>query len=246
MGCPVDKVTKKNGGAAWLCDPEGAVRLAEAVVRAVSTPVTVKVRLGPDEQHVVAPRLARSLADAGVAAMTVHGRTTAQRFKGSVSLDGIAAVVAATRIPVFGNGDVETPQDAAAMIRHTGCAGVMIGRGALADPWIFRDTEAYLRSGRVPPPPSREERVAFMIRHFEVLRETEGERRACHMIRQRISWYARRLGPCRQFRERVRLVQTAEEFHGCVEAFMAHRSEWIAVEVGAEAAVGLHGGPRPG
>ena len=232
MGCPVDKVTKKNGGAAWLCDPFGAVKLAEAVVRAVPVPVTVKVRLGPDDDHIIAPQMAPRFREAGVAAMTVHGRTTAQRFKGRVNLDGIAAVVsAAAPMPVFGNGDLETPEAAATMIRRTGCAGVMIGRGALADPWLFRDTDAYLRTGRIPVPPTREHRLAFMMRHFNAMHEFEGERRACHMMRQRISWYAKHLGPCRQLREQVRTVQSAKDFHEAVDRFLVGSGESLLAAV---------------
>ncbi len=222
MGCPVDKVTRCQGGAAWLCDPLGATRLAEAVVRAVKVPVTVKVRLGPDEDHIVAPRLAGLFAEVGVAAMTVHGRTTAQRFSGKVNLDRIAQVVAAAGpLPIIGNGDVNSPPDAVAMLERTGCAGVMIGRGALRDPWIFRDTHALLCTGRVPPPPSIAERVALMVRHFDTLAVMEGERRACHMIRQRLSWYGGKLGPCKRFKEQVRQVRSAAEFHHIVEAFAA-------------------------
>ena len=222
MGCPVDKVTRRNSGAAWLRDPPGAARLAEVVVKAVSVPVTVKIRLGPDENRIVAPRLATMVAAVGVAAVTVHGRTTAQRFGDRVNLDRIGEVVsAAGDMPVIGNGDVRTPQDAAAMIERTGCAGVMIGRGALRDPWLFRDTHTYLRTGRMPPPPSISERVALMVRHFDVLASTEGEHHACHMIRRRISWYAKKLAPCRRLKEQLRTVRSAADFHRYVDEFCA-------------------------
>jgi len=224
MGCPAYKVTKRHGGAALLLDPGAAARLADAVVNAVGVPVTVKVRLGPDANHVVAPGLARLLASAGVAAMTVHGRTTAQRFGGVVDLDGIAAVVsAAGSMPVVGNGDVRSPQDAAAMIERTGCAGVMIGRGALRDPWIFRDTHAFLREGTIPPAPSIAERVALMVRHFEHMASLEDERRTVHIIRHRISWYAKKLAPCQRLEAQVRTVESLAEFHRYVKRFLAER-----------------------
>lgn len=222
MGCPVDKVTQRNGGAAWLCDPAGAVRLADTLVKAVNVPVTVKVRLGADGRTIVAPHLARRFAGVGVAALTVHGRTTEQRFSGRADLERIAEVVAAAgAMPVLGNGDVQTPQDVAAMIRRTGCAGVMIGRGALRDPWLFRDADALLRTGRVPPPPSLEQRVELMVGHFDALAAFEGEPRACHMIRQRISWYAKLLGPCKALKERLGTVHSAGDFHRYVAAFLA-------------------------
>lgn len=146
MGCPVDKVTKKNGGSMLLCDPGGTAWVAERVVRAVErasagrVPVTAKMRLGWDDSRIVAPRLACDLAAAGIRLVTVHGRTTVMRFTGRARLDGIARVVEAVggAIPVLGNGDVTTPWGAIEMMERTGCNGVMIGRGALAAPWIFR------------------------------------------------------------------------------------------------------------
>jgi tRNA-dihydrouridine synthase B len=222
MGCPVDKVTQRNGGAALLCDPAGSIRLAETVVRAVPVPVTVKVRLGPDDAHFVAPQLARGFAAAGVAALTVHGRTTAQRFSGSTDLRRIAEVVAAAGdLPVIGNGDVQTPHDALTMLEQTGCAGVMIGRGALHDPWIFRDTAVLLRTGGLPPAPTRAERVALIEQHFDAVAAQQGERLACHMIRQRLSWYARKLGPCKALKTCVSTVHSAAEFHELMAHFVA-------------------------
>ncbi len=220
MGCPVDKVCKRDGGSALMRKPEFAVQLAQAVVQAVNLPVTVKMRLGWDDASQVAPRLAATLESAGVAAVTVHGRTAAQKFGGSVRHDGIARVVEAVRhIPVIGNGDIKSPRDAAAMIQRTGCAGVMIGRAALSDPWIFRDTRAFLDTGVLPPPPDAEQRLSLMIRHFEHLLRFRGERIACVTFRQRVSWYAKRLPPCPEFRERMRLLSCAGEFHDLMAAF---------------------------
>ena len=213
MGCPVDKVCRTNGGSALLRDPLNAARLAEHVVRAVSTPVTVKMRLGWDEERAVAPGLARDLESAGVAAVTVHGRTAAQRFGGHASLEGIAAVVAAVqRIPVIGNGDVRTPQDALRMVEATGCAGIMIGRGALSDPWLFRDSLALLSGAEPPPPPTRAERIDFMNRHFEHLLALRGERRACVAFRQRISWYLKRMETGAAFRGRMSELDSAAQY----------------------------------
>lgn len=219
MGCPVDKVCKTHGGSALLRQPAEAVRLAEAVVRAVSLPVTVKMRLGWDATSLVAPRLAADLERVGVAAVTVHGRTAAQAFRGRVDLDGIARVVEAVdRMPVIGNGDVKCPADAVKMMQHTGCAGVMIGRAALRDPWIFRDTQALLAEGRVPPPPSRAERIAFVRRHFESTRRIRGQRRACITFRQRISWYVRMLeAPC-GWREQFVGLDSAARFMELLDA----------------------------
>src|SRR5882724_5365926 len=141
MGCPVDKVTKRDGGSKLLCDPDNTLRMVERVLKVLRrVPLTAKLRLGWDDSCIVAPKLAARLEDAGVAMVTIHGRTTEMRFSGEARLDGIAEVVAAVkRIPVIGNGDIRTPQDCRRMIAYTRCAGVMIGRGALAAPWVFRD-----------------------------------------------------------------------------------------------------------
>ncbi|MCE2804431.1 MAG: tRNA-dihydrouridine synthase family protein [Gemmataceae bacterium] len=138
MGCPVNKVTKGGGGSAMLCQVGGAVELVRAVVEAVAIPVTVKMRLGWDATQITAPQLAREFEQAGVAGLTIHGRTREQGFSGTVDLDGIRQVVAAVqRIPVLGNGDVRNLSEAARMLSHTGCAGIALGRGALLNPWIF-------------------------------------------------------------------------------------------------------------
>lgn len=218
MGCPVDKVCKTDAGAALLRDPASAAALAARVVRAVRIPVTVKMRLGWDDDSVVAHRLAPALEDAGVAAITIHGRTASQKFGGQVRHDGIARVVESVRrIPVIGNGDIRSPHDARAMMRRTGCAAVMIGRAALSDPWIFRDTHAFLTTGTIPQPPTLERRVELMHTHFAHLLRIKGERLGCALIRQRASWYAKKFGRCPEFRERIRHVQTPAEYWNAVE-----------------------------
>jgi tRNA-dihydrouridine synthase B len=218
MGCPVDKVCKTNGGSALLRNPQNAVAIAGKVVRAVRAPVTVKMRLGWDDDNIVAPLLAPAFEDVGVAALTIHGRTASQKFSGQARREGIARVVESVkRIPVIGNGDIRSPQDAEAMMRDTGCAAVMIGRAALSDPWIFRDTHAYLMSGQIPPPPTPAERIALMTTHFENVRRIRGDRRACITIRQRVSWYARKLPPCREFLERMRTLAVAADYYDHIE-----------------------------
>ena len=220
MGCPAMKITRHGAGAALLKDSSAALQLAEAVVRAVDLPVTIKMRLGWTSESLVAPQLAADLERAGVAGIVVHGRTADQHFRGTVQLDGIRRVVEAVQsIPVVGNGDVCSPADARTMIEQTGCAGVMIGRAALRDPWIFRDTHAYLATGTVPPPPTIAQRLEFMSTHFEHLLRHRGERTACVAFRQRASWYATHLGHCPAFREKVRFIRTAAEFQDLLATF---------------------------
>jgi nifR3 family TIM-barrel protein len=221
MGCPADKIVKKGGGVTLMGDPPRAQGIAAAVVRAVTVPVTVKMRLGCDDSDLVAPRLACMLEDVGVQAVTVHGRTGQQRFGGQVDHDGIAAVVGAVRgIPVIGNGDVKSPQDAKAMVERTGCAGLMIGRRALADPWIFRDTHAYLTTGEIPPPPTVRQRMGAVVRHFENLRRFRGDRAACVAFRQRISWYARMLPRTKELKRRMNRIDTPAEFYEIIDQYL--------------------------
>ena len=228
MGCPVDKITKRDGGSKLLCDPDRTLRIVERV-RAVltHTPLTAKLRLGWDDSCIVAPRLARRLEEAGVEMVTVHGRTTEMKFSGQARLDGIAAVVAAVRrIPVIGNGDVRSPADAKRMIEYTKCAGVMIGRGALSMPWIFRDTWSYLTTGIIPPPPSLEEKCRLMREHFEHICRFQSERNAVVEFRKRVSWYAKQMHPCRMLKEGMREIRSAADFEAVVRRFLDWRAEY--------------------
>jgi nifR3 family TIM-barrel protein len=249
MGCPVDKVTKKNGGSMLLCDPLRTVALARHVVQSVRIPVTAKLRLGWDDPRIVAPTLAPALADVGIAAITVHGRTTEQLFRGQVRLDGIAAVVEAMKkfpgVPVIGNGDIRTPEDARRMMAATGCHGVMIGRGALGQPWIFRDTAHYLTNGVLPEPLSQAQRARIVLDHFDTLMRqrdacvpqahalagkppppemapSEGGRVALHMMHARISWYSPHLQPWPNLKRDVRALDSPAAFRAYMLAAIDH------------------------
>lgn len=234
MGCPVDKVTKKDGGSKLLCDPDRAVRILEAVVAAVGdganpTPVTAKMRLGwfnlPTPP--VAEWLAPQLIDAGACAITIHGRTTEQKFSGEVSHAGICGVVeairakASRRVPVIGNGDVREPEDVLKMMRMTGCDGVMIGRGALSTPWLFRDAWSLLTTGTIPAEPSLEDKISLIHRYFDLMIEYRGEHYAMVNIRRRISWFAKRLPPCKPLREAIRLAPSPVEVRDALSEYLA-------------------------
>lgn len=191
MGCPSPKVNAGGGGAALMKDEELTEELIAAVVEAVKIPVTVKMRLGWDDDsinaHVIAPRLEQM----GVAAVAVHGRTREQAFTGKVNLDGIRAVVQAVkRIPVIGNGDVSSPEDAHRMIHEVGCDAVMVGRAALNDPFFFRTTAHFLETGKHPAPPTLEERVAHMHHHFRLSVRYLGEREAALHFRRMLPHFA--------------------------------------------------------
>jgi len=225
MGCPVDKITKQDGGSKLLCDPDKTLRMVERMKATIKhTPLTAKLRLGWDDSCIVAPYMAKRLEEAGVAMITIHGRTTEMKFTGHARLDGIAEVVASVnRIPVIGNGDVKTPQDALNMLRVTGCAGVMIGRGALSRPWIFRDTWSFLTTGVIPEPPTIDEKCAMMTRHFYNLIHYRSERSALAEFRKRISWYAKEMNPCRRLRDDMRLVESPSHFDSIVQEFLDWR-----------------------
>ena len=227
MGCPVRKVTRIGGGSTMMTELKKSAALARGMVAAVKIPVTAKMRLGWDRENLTAPDLARALEDAGVAAVFVHGRTRAQGFGGTVSLAGIRAVVEAVRrIPVIGNGDVTTPEAAKTMLAETGCAGVSIGRGAFYNPWIFRQTRHYLRTGELPPEPSFDERVRVMCRHLDLMIEVYGEETGCRMFRKVAAWYAKRLGPVIEFRRRLALLRTRDGFYTALAAYQAWRTQF--------------------
>jgi tRNA-dihydrouridine synthase B len=227
MGCPVKKVVKIGGGSAMMTELDKTARLVRGMVEAVKIPITAKMRLGWDDDNLTAPDLARVLEEVGVAAIFVHGRTRAQGFSGTVNLAGIRAVVEAVRtIPVIGNGDVTTPESAKKMIDETGCAGVSIGRGAFYDPWIFKRTAHYLRTGELLPETPFEERVRVLCRHLDLMVEFFGEDIGCRMFRKVAPWYARRFGPVSDFRKRMVTIKTKADFHEALAAYRAWRVQF--------------------
>lgn len=228
MGCPVDKITKRDGGSKLLCDLPRTLKLVAKVKAALRhAPLTAKLRLGWDDTCIVAPQLAAQLENEGVQLITIHGRTTEMRFSGSARLDGIARVVGAVkRIPVIGNGDIRCPQDAARMIEQTGCAGIMIGRGALSMPWLFRDTWSYLTSGTIPSEPTIDQKCRLMRDHFYNLLRLRNERTAVVEFRKRVSWYAKQMNPCRMMRDAMRVINSAADFDNAIEQFLEWRLDY--------------------
>lgn len=218
MGCPVAKITGTGGGARLMCQVDGASELVEQVVAAVNIPVTVKMRLGWDRDSITAPVLARAFEQLGVAAITIHGRTRQQGYRGEVNLDGIRAVVEAVEnIPIVGNGDVRTVADAFHMRQFTGCDAVALGRGALFDPWIFRKLQVAEEQG--PDfvfEPSAEEQIVFLKRHFELMVEQIGEFQSCLNFRKFAAWYGAALGIPEELERRLRMFESIAEFEEIV------------------------------
>lgn len=219
MGCPVSRVTKGGAGAGMLCRPDETVRLAEQVVRAVQIPVTVKMRLGWDDQNITAPEFARAFEQVGVAAIAIHGRTRAQGFSGTVSLDGIRLVVeAVNKIPVIGNGDIRSVADAARMFSETGCDGISIGRGALANPWIFRQLVAWEEGREIPLTGNFDQRLELLRKQFGYLVEQKGIARAIISFRKMGHWYLSAMRVAAWLRNEFQTARTPAEF----EAAIAH------------------------
>lgn len=212
MGCPMAKINGQGGGARLMCQRDAAVELVARVVASVRVPITVKMRLGWDREHLNAPELAAASESVGVAAVTIHGRTRQQGFTGSVDLDGIAAVVRAVkRIPVVGNGDIRTVADARRMFEQTGCDAVAIGRGAMLDPWIFRRLQRAARGEDTDFEPSVGEKIAFLRRHFELMARQHGEY-ACVLFRKFAAWYGARLAMPEDLEARFRRLTSFAEF----------------------------------
>ena len=201
MGCPAPKVAGNGGGSALMKNPALAARITEAVVRAVDLPVTVKFRKGWDDQSVNAVEFARAIEQSGAAAVTVHGRTRQQYYAPPVDLDIIAAVKQAVSIPVIGNGDCIDLPSVMKMYEYTKCDLVMIGRGALGSPWIFRQVDRYLTDGTVLPDPSLPERMQVMLRHIKLICENKGESGGMREARKHAAWYMKGMRGAPAFRK---------------------------------------------
>lgn len=254
MGCPVDKVCKKDGGSKLMCIPDTAQRIVERVREALpdAVPLTAKMRLGwtdADAARNAAGDLACRLLAAGACGITVHGRTTEQHFKGQCRREGIRRVVEAvgerfgacdgtptSGPPIIGNGDIRSPSDVVSMMEETGCAGVMIGRGAFGMPWIFAQAwalqlqEQYLRGGGFQPPPytppSEPAKLDIIRTWFDLMREFRDDRYAMYRVRQKISWLAKTINGshCRPLKEGIRLATTPAEVHAAIDAWQREQT----------------------
>lgn len=210
MGCPVSKVVSCEAGARWLLDPDKIYEMVSAVVERVNKPVTVKMRIGWDEEHIYAVENAKAVERAGGKAVAVHGRTRVQMYTGKANWNIIGQVKEAVSIPVIGNGDVASPEDAKRMIEETGCDGVMIGRAALGNPWMLYRTVQYLTTGVLPPEPTAMEKIEVALLHLDRLIQWKGEFIGVREMRKHAAWYLKGLPRSAHMRDAVNIQETRE------------------------------------
>ena len=226
MGCPVPKVVNNGEGSALMKNPALVREIVSKTVETVRKPVTVKIRKGFDGEHANAVEIAKAAEDAGAAAVAVHGRTREEFYSGKADWKIIAEVKKAVNIPVIGNGDVTDGESAKRMLEETGCDGVMIGRAARGNPWIFREVTAYLENGRKEPRPEAEEVKDVILRHAELQTRYKGEYIGIMEMRKHIAWYTAGYPHSAKFRGRINEIEGMEELRkGIEEIFSPHQLE---------------------
>ena len=218
MGCPVPKIVNNGAGSALMKNPKLVEQILTALVKKVKKPVTVKFRKGFDDDHINAVEIAKIAESCGVSAVAVHGRTRAQFYSGKADWDIIRQVKEAVKIPVIGNGDIFTPEDAKRMLEETGCDGLMIARGAKGNPWIFSRTLHYLETGELLGPPSREELKETILRHAQLQIQFKGEYLGLCEMRKHLSWYTVGLPHSSSLRNDVNQTETWEDFYNLIQS----------------------------
>lgn len=223
MGCPAPKIVKNGEGSALTKTPELVGKIVKALVESQSKPVTIKFRKGFDDAHVNAVEIAQIAEENGAAAVAVHGRTREQYYSGKADWEIIRHVKQAVHIPVIGNGDVFTPQDAKELMEFTGCDAIMIGRGAQGNPWIFKRTIHYLQTGELLPEPTAEERVEKALRHAQMLMEYKGEYIGIREMRKHMAWYMKGLPGAAELRGRLNVTENMADMEALLRGYLEKR-----------------------
>lgn len=221
MGCPVPKVAiKSQAGSALLKNPDKIKEIVSAVVKAVSVPVTVKIRSGWDEKSINAVEVAKVIEEAGASAITVHGRTRAQGYSGNADWNIIKQVKETVKIPVIGNGDVTSAKKAKEMLDYTGCDAVMIGRGVLGNPWLINECVTYLESGVIPSRPSSKEKIEMLKRHYKLLVESTSEKQAILEIRTHALWYIKGMPKSAYIKNEICKTKNSEDLFKILDDYL--------------------------
>lgn len=216
MGCPVPKVVNNHEGSALMKDLERAGKIIYAVSHAIKKPVTVKIRKGFDENSINAAELAKVAEENGAAAVTVHGRTREQYYSGKADWEIIRQVKRAVTIPVIGNGDITDAHSAARMLEQTGCDGIMVGRACRGNPWIFREINSFLDTGRIPERPSQEELCGIILKHIRLQLQYKGEYTAVREMRKHVAWYTAGVQHSAKLRKQINEIETIRELEEAV------------------------------